>query len=70
MDTLTFSRAEKQLLALPVPCLAVGFLAAGDADDRYHERSELLGYTGPTQIVKARTTKNLRALLKMLGAID
>lgn len=66
----TFSKPEKQLLMLPVPCLAVGYLGKHDSDTVYSERSELIGYTGEDAVVKARTTKNLRALLRMLGAVE
>lgn len=69
-DNSGFTRAEKQLLALPVPCLAVGYLARDASESAYAERADLIGFAGPTAIVKERTTKNLRALLRILGAID
>ena len=65
-----FTRAERNLLALPIPSLAVGFLARNDTDEVYQQRSELIGYSGPLQIVETRNIKNLRRLLVMLGAIE
>lgn len=71
MLTMTvFSKSEKRLLALPVPCLSLGFLADSAPEKEYEERAELLAYTGPLAIVKAKTVSNLQALLRMLGAID
>lgn len=70
MDNSEFSRAEKNLLALPIPSLNVGFLARNASDQAYYERAELIGYSGPLQIVEKQTAGCLKELLHILGAID
>jgi hypothetical protein len=65
-----FTRAEKQLLMLPIPSLAVGFIDRNAPEEEYRERAELIAYTGPLALVKERNVRNLQALLRMLGAID
>jgi hypothetical protein len=65
-----FKKAEKDLLMLPIPSLAVGFLPRNASDEEYEQRAELIGYTGPLAIVKEKTVGCLRALMRILGAID
>jgi hypothetical protein len=62
-----FTQAERDLLALPVPCLALDFLPLDASDADYETRSELLGYTGPDALCPCRGGRSLRALMRLFG---
>lgn len=69
--TVKFTRAEKQLLVLPVPCLNLSFLWMSASDEEFAARAELIGYTGTDALVKRQDVGCLRALMRdVLGAIS
>lgn len=66
-----FSAAEKELLVLPIPSLALSYLSRKASDEEFTARAEVIGYVGEDALVRTQNVKCLRALMRdVLGAIS